>query len=157
MHTHWHLLMGKKTWRTVTEETLERGAAAMVSPFWFFFARKWSLSSRWIFVQIWHATWSFSMQFWRCDGGCKETNMVVYGAKHLGSIDVAIGSIWIWRWHVFFLEPKGRAEWKFVRKPFSWMVIQGKFSVPPNWKWDATVLFLFALGFVLWYFRCTFF
>ena len=28
MHKHWHHIMGKKSWHTLSEETLERGAAA---------------------------------------------------------------------------------------------------------------------------------
>lgn len=149
MHPHWHHVMGKRTWHTLTDETLERGAAAWQ---WF---RRYGLTLE--------ASPDVSLQDWYIN-----KFGILHEVFRTKSEDVKEDAKRTWLCMgkqlvqlepddevYFFLDPKGSAEWKFLCKPSSWMVIptevvefQGKFVFHPTGsEWQLPCFYLHSAQF----------
>ena len=127
MHKHWHHIMGKKTWNTLSEETLERGAAAWQ---WFVhygdklqqctdvslqegYLSKFGIPHE-VFRYNSDATEHEKQQKWLCMGQNTWATLM-WPLREMTFEDFS--GVY------YFLVPTGTAEWKFLYKPSSWMVI----------------------------------
>ena len=121
MHKHWHHIMGKKTWNALSEETLERGAAAWQ---WFvhygdklkgtevslqdgYFSR-FGIPHEVFRYNSEDATDDEKQQKWLCMGQNTWATLMwpLYEISEMTCEGIS--------GDYFFLDPKGTAEWKFL-------------------------------------------